>query len=131
MIVGILVKFVAYTKSLSLGPRVLLAPRIAVPETGRVLCLSYSSILIELYNKRKPDLYKLEYEGDGSISLYSKTYHWFGNNNKTSTKELNKAQNDLKKEQFMDVLHKAVVGKILVSEQLTVVSTHTNITDKV
>lgn len=39
----------------------------------------------------------LEYEGDGIISLFSKTY-CFGKYDRTTKKGLNKNQNNLKKE---------------------------------
>lgn len=54
--------------------------------------------------KRIPGLFKLEDEGDGIISLCSKTYHCFGDYSKIGTKGLNKAQSDLNKEIFLKVL---------------------------
>lgn len=49
-------------------------------------------------------MFKLEYEADNIISLCLKKYRCFWKYNKASNKELNKAQNDLKKEYFIDVL---------------------------
>ncbi|BFZ06709.1 hypothetical protein BsWGS_09748 [Bradybaena similaris] len=65
---------------------------------------------IKLYDKRTPGLFKLEYEGNGIVSLCSKTYHCFGEYNKTSTKGLSKAQNDLQKDHFMDVIYTTESG---------------------
>jgi hypothetical protein len=59
----------------------------------------------ELFDKRTPGLFKLEYEGAGMISLCSKTYHCFGETNKTSTKGLSKYQNTLDKKDFLTVLN--------------------------
>ncbi|BFZ03070.1 hypothetical protein BsWGS_06109 [Bradybaena similaris] len=64
----------------------------------------------KLFDKRTPGLFKVEYEGDGIVSLCSKTYHCFGKYNKTSTKGLRKAQNDLQKTHFMDVLYTTKCG---------------------
>jgi hypothetical protein len=58
----------------------------------------------KLYEKRTPGLFKLEYEGAGMVSLCSKTYHCFGEYDKTSTKGLTKQHNTLDKNIFMDVL---------------------------
>ena len=58
----------------------------------------------KLYEKRTPGLFKLEYEGEGMISLCSKTYHCFGDYSKTSTKGLSKNHNTLDKDSFMQVL---------------------------
>jgi hypothetical protein len=38
------------------------------------------------YDKRKPGLFKIEYEGDGMVALCSKTYYVWGNENKYSMK---------------------------------------------
>ncbi|BFZ13860.1 hypothetical protein BsWGS_16899 [Bradybaena similaris] len=59
---------------------------------------------VQMYDKRTPGLFKLEYEGDGIISLCSKTYHCFGACNKTSCKGLNKAHNKLDKTLYLKVL---------------------------
>ena len=48
-----------------------------------------------LYDKRTPGLFKLEYEGDGIISLASKMYYCFGDTDKFSSKGINKKQNEL------------------------------------
>ena len=58
----------------------------------------------KLYEKRTPGLFKLENEGEGMVSLCSKTYHCFGDYNKTSTKGLTKQHNTLDKDTFMTVL---------------------------
>jgi hypothetical protein len=57
-----------------------------------------------LFDKRTPGLFKMEYEGDGIISLCSKTYHCFGAYDKTSTKGLTKHHNKLDKSHFQEVL---------------------------
>jgi hypothetical protein len=66
-----------------------------------------------LYEKRTPVLFKLEYEGSGMVSLCSKTYHCFGEYDKPSTKGLTKQHNTLDKNIFMAVLtkHHAWGGK--------------------
>ena len=64
----------------------------------------------KLYEKRTPGLFKLEYEGLGMISLCSKTYHCFGDYNKTSTKGLTKHHNTLDKDTFMEVLTTQLPG---------------------
>ena len=58
----------------------------------------------QLYDKRTPGLFKIEYEGVGIISLCSKTYQCFGAYPKTSTKGLSKQHNTLTKDTFLDVL---------------------------
>ena len=56
-------------------------------------------------DKRTPGLFKVEWEGDGCIGLCSKTYYCFGGErDKLSCKGLNKKQNDLTKQQYLDVL---------------------------
>jgi hypothetical protein len=63
------------------------------------------------YEKRTPGLFKLEYEGDGMVSLCSKSYHCFGDNDpKTSTKGLSKNHNTLDKDTFMQVLTTKIPG---------------------
>ncbi|XP_038067357.1 uncharacterized protein LOC119737233 [Patiria miniata] len=56
------------------------------------------------YDKRTPGLFKVEWEGDGIIALCSKTYYCFGSKNKISCKGLNKANNDITKQQYMEVI---------------------------
>ena len=56
------------------------------------------------YDKRTPGLFKLEYEGDGMISLCSKTYICFGQYDKTSAKGLSKKHNTLTKDRYYNVL---------------------------
>ena len=58
----------------------------------------------KVYEKRTPGLFKLEYEGLGMISLCSKTYHCFGDYNKTSTKGLTKQTQYVREDTFMQVL---------------------------
>jgi len=40
----------------------------------------------KVYNKRKPGLFKLEYEGTGMTSICSKTCYCWGSKNKFSSK---------------------------------------------
>jgi hypothetical protein len=40
----------------------------------------------EAYDKRKPGLFKIEYEGDGMVALCSKTYYTWGSKEKFSIK---------------------------------------------
>ena len=56
------------------------------------------------YDKRTPGLFKIEWCGDGFIGLCSKTYYCFGATNKSTTKGLNKRQNDIDKDAFLAVL---------------------------
>ena len=56
------------------------------------------------YDKRTPGLFKVEWQGDGIVALCSKTYYCFGFKNKISCKGLNKNNNDITKQQYMDVL---------------------------
>lgn len=60
-------------------------------------------LTIQIYDKRTPGRFKLQYEGKRMISLCSKTYHCFGHS-KTSTKGLSKHQNNFKTEDIWDVL---------------------------
>jgi hypothetical protein len=46
------------------------------------------------YDKRTPGLFKIEYEGDGMVSLCSKTYLCWGNKIKFSCKGTQKTQNE-------------------------------------
>ena len=57
------------------------------------------------FDKRTPGLFKVEWHGDGCIALCSKTYYCFGGErDKLSCKGINKKQNDLTKQQYLDVL---------------------------
>jgi len=58
----------------------------------------------ELHDKRTPGLFKLEYEGDGIIALASKMYYCFGDKDKLSSKGLNKEQNEITKQKYLDAL---------------------------
>jgi hypothetical protein len=79
------------------------------------------------YTKRTPGLFKLEYSGDGIIALCSKTYFTsnlfedsiYSENDrrglgyggiKTATKALNKSQNKMTKEKFLNVLKTKTAG---------------------
>ena len=56
------------------------------------------------YDKRTPGLFKIEWCGDGFIGLCSKTYYCFGATDKSTTKGLNKRQNIIDKDAFLNVL---------------------------
>ena len=57
------------------------------------------------YDKRTPGLFKVEWEGDGIVSLCSKTYYCFGNvKDEFSCKGVNKKKNIINKEKYLDVL---------------------------
>ena len=59
------------------------------------------------YDKRKPGLFKVEWEweGDGIVSLCSKTYYCFGEGkDKFSCKGVNKKNNIINKDKYLDVL---------------------------
>ena len=56
------------------------------------------------YDKRTPGLFKVEWHGDGFIGLCSKTYYCFGATDKSTTKGLNKRQNIIDKDAFLNVL---------------------------
>ena len=58
----------------------------------------------KMYNKRTPGLFKVEWHGDGFVSLCSKTYYCFGSTDKFSTKGLSKRQNVIDKDVFLAVL---------------------------
>jgi hypothetical protein len=45
------------------------------------------------YDKRKPGLFKIEYEGDGMVALCSKTYYCWGDSSKISCKGTQKDRN--------------------------------------
>ena len=56
------------------------------------------------FDKRTPGLFKVEWCGNGFIGLCSKTYYCFGSTNKSTTKGLNKRQNDIDNDAFLNVL---------------------------
>ena len=56
------------------------------------------------YDKRTPGLFKTEFDGDGIISLCSKTYYCFGRSDKFSCKGVSKKCNDINKEKYLNVL---------------------------
>ena len=56
------------------------------------------------FDKRTPGLFKVEWRGNGFIGLCSKTYYCFGASDKCTTKGLNKRQNDIDKDAFLNVL---------------------------
>ena len=56
------------------------------------------------YDKHTPGLFKVEWEGSGMIALCSKTYFGWGEENKCSTKGIDKRHNQLNKEHFLQVL---------------------------
>ena len=56
------------------------------------------------YDKRTPGLFKEEYIGDGIIALCSKTYYFFGKEEKFSCKGINKRTKQITKEKYMDAL---------------------------
>ena len=56
------------------------------------------------FDKRTPGLFKVEWCGNDFIGLCSKTYYCFGSTNKSTTKGLNKRQNDIDKDAFLNVL---------------------------
>ena len=62
------------------------------------------------YDKRTPGLFKQEWIGDGFIGLCSKTYHCFGETDKTSCKGINKQQNQLTRQNYLDVLREQKAG---------------------
>ena len=55
------------------------------------------------YDKRKPGLFKIEYEGDGMVALCSKTYYTWGNKDKFSIKGV---QNNRNKEHLSKATYK-------------------------
>lgn len=62
---------------------------------------------INAYDQRTPGLFKEEFAGIGIVSLNSKTYYCWGENHeedKYRSKGLSRRQNNLTKEQFIDVL---------------------------
>ena len=59
------------------------------------------------YDKRKPGLFKIEYEGDGMVALCSKTYYTWGNKDKFSIKGVQRGDRNkeiLNKEQYKQCL---------------------------
>ena len=57
------------------------------------------------YDKRTPGLFKVEWEGNGIISLCSKTYYCFGDEkDKFSCKGVNKKNNVINKDKYLDVI---------------------------
>ena len=58
----------------------------------------------QMFDKRTPGLFKVEWRGYGFVRLCSKTYYCFGVNDKFSTKRLSKHQNIINKESFLTVL---------------------------
>ena len=58
----------------------------------------------KLFDKRTPGLFKVEWQGTGCVALCSKTYYCFGETDKLSCKGISKKQNNLTKEQYLDVL---------------------------
>ena len=61
----------------------------------------------KMYDKRKPGLFKIEFEGEGMVALCSKSYYvWSSNenNNKYSCKGCQKNLNNMKKEKYINCL---------------------------
>jgi hypothetical protein len=58
----------------------------------------------KLYDSRTPGLFKLEYQGDGIISLASRMCYCFGEQDKFSSKGINKKQNDITKQKYLNAL---------------------------
>ena len=57
------------------------------------------------YDKRTPGLFKVEWEGNGIISLCSKTYYCFGDEkDKFSCKGVSKKNNVINKDKYLDVI---------------------------
>ena len=56
------------------------------------------------YDKRTPGLFNVEWEGEGIISLCSKTYYCFWAKDKFSCKGVNKKTNEINKEKYLNVL---------------------------
>ena len=64
-----------------------------------------------MYTKRTPGLFKLEWRGKGMVALCSKTYYGFGGEeDKVSTKGLQKYRNDLNPHVFIAVLEHKKAG---------------------
>ena len=47
----------------------------------------------KMYDKRKPGLFKIEFEGDGMVALCSKSYYVWGAKNKSSAKGTQQKRN--------------------------------------
>jgi hypothetical protein len=47
----------------------------------------------KMYDKRKPGLFKIEFEGDGMVALCSKSYYVWGVKNKCSAKGIQQKRN--------------------------------------
>ena len=62
------------------------------------------------YDKRKPGLFKIEFEGDGMVALCSKSYFVWGTKSKLSCKGLQQNRN-------MDVLNKEKYLQCLLNEE--------------
>ena len=62
------------------------------------------------YDKRKPGLFKVEFEGDGMVALCSKSYFVWGSKSKASCKGLQRNRN-------MDVLNKEKYLQCLINEE--------------
>jgi hypothetical protein len=59
----------------------------------------------QAFEKRTPELFKVEWEGQGFIGLCSKTYYCWGNDSdKYAAKGVNKHRNVVNKNTFLDVL---------------------------
>jgi hypothetical protein len=58
----------------------------------------------KLYDKRTPGLFKLEFRGDGIVALASKMYYCFGEQDKFSSKGINRKQNSITKRRYLDAL---------------------------
>ena len=56
------------------------------------------------YDKRKPGLFKVEWEGQGIVALCFKAYYCFGTKDKFSCKGINKKCNDINKDKYLQVL---------------------------
>jgi hypothetical protein len=64
------------------------------------------------FDRRTPGLFKLEFKGEGIISLCSKTYYCFGEAAaKLSCKGISKRHNTFQKTDFMDVLKNQASGR--------------------
>jgi hypothetical protein len=61
---------------------------------------------VRAYDKRKPRLFKTEFEGEGIIGLSSKMYVCYSdsNKNKFSCKGVNRGRNDINKDTYLRVL---------------------------
>jgi hypothetical protein len=66
------------------------------------------------YDKRTPGLFKVEWEGSGIVSLCSKTYYCFGGEkDKYSCKGVNKKNNVINKDKYLDVLLSKRSGSVV------------------